>query len=183
VGTTLTERLQIVKADANEFVSVGAHITAGFDKIDSNFIPTAKMVGSSAQSIPNNTLTKCAFNVAQFDSYAARSEGAMINLTNDEITIRKAGIYYLRFNGSFATSGTGVRRGDIRKNGVTLLSEVRTPSAGGACSLSVGDFFNLAVNDIIQAHAFQNSGGAINIDGNTFAEGFSLSATWQGNPT
>jgi len=177
---TLTNRLQISKPDGSEFINV-ALLNAGWDKTDGNFVPAAKMTASVAQSVPNNALTLAAFNVTTFDSYAARAEGAMVNLTNDAITIRKAGLYYVSLVASFAANATGVRRGDIRKNGTSLLSIVDLSFTGGANGVKISDFFNFAVDDVITGGLFQNSGAALNADGNTFAEGMALTAIWLGS--
>ena len=176
---TTTNRLLMSKPDDDEFVSV-ALLNANWDKADADFRPAAKMVASAAQSIVTATTTKCAYNVTNFDSYAARPEGAMINLTNDEITIRKAGLYLVTTSGSFAANATGVRRLDIRKNGTSLVSDTRVASAQ-TCGLHLAGIFAFAVNDLITAACFQNSGGNLNIDGNTFADGMELSVLWLGS--
>lgn len=177
---TLTNRLGLSKPDTAELVSI-ALLTNNFDLIDANFIPAAKMVASVAQSVPNNAVTTAAFNVTGIDTYSARPEGAMVNLTTDTITIRKTGLYYVSLVASFVANATGVRRCDIRKNGTSLLSEVRVAFTGGANTVQAGDLFSLADTDAITGALFQNSGGALNADGNTFAEGMALSVYWVGS--
>jgi len=179
---TTTPRLTLSKPDGAELVSI-ALINANSDKIDSNFIPAAKMTASAAQSVPNNALTTAAFNTTGFDTYAARPEGAMVNLTTDTITIRKDGIYYVSLNAAFVANATGVRRGDIRKNGTSLLSIVDLSFSGGANCVKISDFFAFVTNDAITGGLFQNSGAALNADGNTFAEGMALSVIWVGSLT
>lgn len=183
MSQTTTDRVKAIKntPGTGEFVQV-SEINDAFDKLDNHFVPAAKMVNSVAQSIPNNAITTATYNTTLFDTYAGRGEGPMANNSTETITIRKSGLYLVTANNSFAVNATGVRRADIRKNGTSILSIVNGAFTGGATTLCLSDIFDLDANDTITCVVFQTSGAALDCDGNTFAEGKSLSAVWVGSP-
>lgn len=171
------------KPDNAEFISV-ALLNGNWDKADANFIPAAQMKTSTNQAITNNLTTKVAYDITAYDSYAARSEGAMVNLTNDEITIRKAGLYSVTALASFAANATGIRRLQIAKNGATITPfQQPTVSSGGSTSMIVHELLVLAVNDIISVNCFQTSGGNLDLTNLGFADGNNVCVAWLGNTT
>lgn len=171
------------KPDINELVSI-ALINNNMDLIDANFIPAAMMRATVDQSIANNITTKAAYDAVAYDSYAARSEGAMVSLSNDEITIRKAGLYLVVLNTNFAAGATGVRRSHIAKTppGASLTpNQNPSPAAGGSVSLPISEPMVCAVNDVISTNVFQTSGGALNLTNLGFTDGNFLAVVWLGN--
>lgn len=186
MAETTTSRLGLIKntPGTGEQVNI-AEINSGFDAIDKNFIPAAKIIRTAAspQSIPNSAATGVDYNSTAFDSYAARPEGPMADTTNDRIIIRKDGVYIVSAGGNFAANATGVRRIDIVKNGVTLAGDTTAGFVGAANGLSFSAPFSFVNGDLITINVFQNSGAGLVWDLNTFAEGNYLSAVWHGSLT
>lgn len=181
MAETLTTRLQLIKNDTLELVNIN-EINAAFDKIDNNLVPAAKMFNSIQQSIPTAASTLIQYNSTSFDSYAGRAEGPMVDLAAESITIRKTGVYMVSIGGSFVANVTGVRRLDINKNGVTQVNSTVMPGfTGSANTLTFSSSFYLVAGDVITGGAFQNSGGALGFDKNTFVEGDFLDVVWVGS--
>jgi hypothetical protein len=180
---TLTSRLGLIKntPGTGEQVNI-AEINSAFDEIDDNFVPAAKIINTNAapQTVPNNAATQILYNATAFDSYSSRPEGPMADTTNDQIIIRKDGVYIVTCGGNFAANATGVRRLDVLKNGVTQGGDTAAGFTGAANGLSYSLSLSLFNGDLVTAKAFQNSGAGLVWDLNTFIEGNFLSAIWVG---
>lgn len=175
---TLTNRLGLSKPDDAELVSI-ALLDSNFDKIDNDFRPAARMSTSVDQSIAHNTLTATAFNVTDYDSYAARPEGAMVNLSTDVITIRKTGLYVICNKVTFASNATGVRRLDLNVNGVLEETHANGAFTGANLLLYMTTLRPLTAGDTLTSSCFQTSGGALNA---LFAtKGTMLGCAWVGS--
>ena len=184
MGQTFTTRVKAIKNDDAETVLV-SEINGAFDKLDNNFTPAAKMRSSGAQSITNSSSVKIAYDQTVFDSFAARSEGAMADLSNDQINIRIAGLYLITASVVFVSNITGYRSVGIRK-GATLIKRVSTDGNTQNSidtSMTVSDPIVCAANDIISAVALQTSGAALNIDPSFGGalDAIALSAVWLGS--
>jgi len=183
---TLTSRLGLIKPTPGTSDQVDiAELNSNADFIDKNFIPSAKIINTVAapQTIPNNAATQVLYNATAFDSYAARPEGAMADTTNDQIVIRKDGIYIVICGGNFAANAVGVRRLDLLKNGVTQGGDTALGFTGAANGLSYSTPMDCVNGDLITVKVFQNSGAGLVWDLNTFVEGNFLGVVWHGSRT
>lgn len=179
MSQTLTDRVEAIKntPGTGENVLV-AEINSAFDKFDNHFIPAAKLRNTVAQSVPNNAVTGVVYNTVVYDSYAARSEGAMANAATETITIRKTGLYLIVNKVAFLASVVGVRRLDINKNGALFHTKTRAGFTGGANVVDISTIEVLTAGDTITSSAYQNFGSALDTDpGNN---GVELSVAWLG---
>ena len=181
---TLTDRLKAIKntPGSGELAQV-SEINAAFDKFDNHYIPACKIWSSVDQSIPNNVSTPILYNATIFDTYAARAEGPMADLSNDRITIRKPGLYMVHAN-MLANAGVaaGIMRLNIAINGTVNLSFF-DPAPAAAQSQDLYGFYVLAANDLITASCQQSQGSARIYTNNTYQNIFTLSAIWLGGNT
>jgi hypothetical protein len=158
-----------------------SELNDAFDKFDNNFVPACKIRNSATQVIATGTPTDLQYNATAFDSFAARSEGPMADLSNDRIQIRKAGVYIVKANSWITTvSAVGVMRMDLRINGAAtkVCQEIATNTI---ITQDVWDIMLLAVNDLITCNVNQTSGANRNYSDNTLPNGFELSAVWLGS--
>jgi hypothetical protein len=182
MAQTLTDRVKAIKntPGTGENVDV-SEINSAFDKFDNHFIPAAKMTRTTTQSISNNTGTKIAYDTVEFDTYASRTEGAMASASNDEFTIRKAGLYRVEAKLNWPGNATGYRSMRIVKNGTTINAMYIVGSSAASQTTHISDTLLLAVNDVIQFHCFQNSGGSLITDTDTYPDMIEGSVIWQGS--
>jgi len=91
VSQTLTDRVKAIKntPGTGENVLV-SEINAAFDKFDNHFIPFCKIQGAAPQIIGSGAgQVQVTFDTTRTDTYAARSEGAMADLANDELSFAR----------------------------------------------------------------------------------------------
>ncbi len=123
----------------------------------------ARITATAAQSLTNNTLTKITFNTASAtpttDSYDPKT---WFDDANDRIVIGKAGFYNITANIGFASNATSRRLVQIFVNGSDRGSVNVTAAAAGTTLLTVSTNVYLALNDYVEVHALQLSGGALN---------------------
>lgn len=183
MSQTLTDRTKAIKntPGTGELVSI-AEINSAFDKFDAHFIPMCKIYGNAQQVIGSGVgQVQLLYDTTRIDTYAARTEGPMADLVNDKITIRKAGLYYLKVNTLFlAGTAAGILRLDMAVNGVTDLSAFDIGTAQ-ATSMEVSQYRILAVNDTITAFVQQTTGANRTIDDNTYNNINTLEAVWLGS--
>jgi len=181
MGQTLTSRVKAIKNDDLENVLV-SEINGAFDKFDNHFIPACKIrrngtqvvVSGSGQNLLN-------YDTIVYDTYAARSEGPMADLSNDKIIIRKLGLYWVRAT-TLANAGTaGMLRLDLAVNGVTNNSDFQTGQTTTASSQMLAMPIVLAANDYIQAYVQQTTGSNRTYTNNTYDHIFTLEAIWMGS--
>lgn len=183
MSQTLTDRVEAIKntPGTGELVQV-AEINSAFDKFDNHFIPACKIHNNVTQTVVSGSgQNLLQFNQTIFDSYAARAEGAMADLNNDKIIIRKAGLYMLRAN-VLANAGTaaGILRLDLLINAGTINSRF-DPATAQAQSQELIQFQVCAVNDAITAAVQQTTGANRVYDRNTYSNIFNLEAIWVGS--
>ena len=126
------------------------------------FAPTGPAWGamrqSAAQSIPNATLTAL--------SWANRTDIAANGVTvgNSGLTCVVPGLYQITGQVSFVTNITGQRHCLIQLNGNTIIhGSGSNASTGTEISRHRADgLWNLAINDVINLAAYQNSTAALN---------------------
>lgn len=184
MSQTLTNRVEAVNntPGTGENVLV-AEINSNNNKFDHHFIPACKIWSSVDQSLPNNVQTQLLYNTTIFDSYATRSEGAMADLANDRIVIRKAGLYKVRASNLLVAGvAAGIIRSNLAINGVVTNSTFDGPEASAKSQEISGEYI-LAEGDLITCLMQQNQGSARLNTNNTYQNIFCLSAIWQGNIT
>lgn len=185
MSQTLTDRVKAIlnTPGTGENVLI-SELNAAFSKFDNNFIPACKMylnTTSNPQTLTHNVTSVHDFSNTDYDTYAARAEGAMADLANNKIIIRETGIYMLAFGSGWASNATGVRRLSLKKNG-TNMAHVEGPAVTSfvtAYGLAVPEL--CAVNDEFTLETIQTSGGGLLVSNGTYAEACFLSATWMGN--
>lgn len=184
MAQSLTSRVKAIKntPGTGEQVQI-SEVNSAFDKFDHHFVPACKIWSSIDQSIPNNVVTNLLFNQTIFDSYAARSEGPMADLSNDRIIIRKDGLYRVRCK-VLANAGTaaGIIRLNLATNGTVNNSNFLGPEAA-AVSQEISDTYVLSNGDNISASVQQSQGSSRVYTNNTYQNIFTLSAVWIGNAT
>lgn len=184
MAQSLTNRVKAIKntPGTGEFADV-SEINAAFDKFDNDFRPMCKIENTAVQSIPSGGLQQLQYNGIIYDSYAARSEGPMADLSNDRIICRKSGMYTVGARIWTTTpSATGVMSLGIYVNGNGQVMEQLTPGAQ-QCTQSVIDDIELVNGDILIVNAIQTSGAARNYTRNTWPNGFTFWCNWKGTDT
>jgi len=159
---------------ADHELSGDAHVRLFYD--GTNYVTTGMLVQeysagvyrTTNQSIPNATNTNVIFDTEAFDN------GDMVDLgtNNERVTIPFAGRYQVSFSVEFASNATGRRRIVLRKNGVSGGAGVMQAidvAASGVNDTEIGGsrLLNLAANDYLELEIYQDSGGALDILGNT----------------
>lgn len=119
---------------------------------------------NSNVSIPDSSITQIGFGTQDQESGSAVTWDG----TNNRFTVNIAGVYVITANIMWAGNSTGSRRLNI--NAGALTDHVRSvPGNTNNYSQTLTVMVNLAVSDIINCQVYQNSGGALNIDGTTAA--------------
>lgn len=123
--------------------------------------PCCRVFNNAAISIPNNSITTLSYNNERYDT-----DNIHDNVTNpNRLTCQTAGKYIITLNLGFAANVTGYRGGYINVSGITVASQVTNAvSATDRTYLTVATEYQMAVGDFADSQAFQNSGGALNLD-------------------
>jgi hypothetical protein len=101
-----------------------------------------------------------------FDTAGADSYGIAWDASNNRFVIPKDGRYHLSTAIRWATNGNGWRSAYIAVNGVGILPDL---NSGGQFIVSkVSGSLYLRTGDVVSVLVFQNSGGALNIEGDQF---------------
>jgi hypothetical protein len=181
MSQTLTNRVEaIINTPGTGEAAQVSELNTNFTKLDNHFIPGAELRRTTVQSIPNNTTTEIDFTTVGYDSYASRSEGAMASIASNGITIRKTGFYLVSLVGSFAANATGIRRIQVVKNTVAMVSNQKAGSSAASMTVEVTKPMLLDEDDLIEGAVFQNSGAALDLSNNAFDENLALSVIWMG---
>ena len=169
-------------------VAVGDKITASLwndDVRDAvNFLispPRVKVYKTANQSIANSAWACLTWNAEAFDSDTMHDNAT----SNSRITFTTAGTYQITYNALWANNSTGLRNHTIEKNGTTTQGSGTTiiepfaisPVAATHSGASISVMASFVAGDWIQAFAWQNSGGALNLAGVTEAHS-TFSACW-----
>jgi hypothetical protein len=129
--------------------------------------PTPTFIGcdlrkTANQSLSNNTNTAVTFDVENLDT-----NGFHDNSTNNSrITIPTGlgGKYLFNLTGRFAINSSGMRNIAIDINGSGGTGNlVRVPGWNGLSIISASLILNLAAGDYVQFIAYQDSGGALDL--------------------
>jgi hypothetical protein len=119
---------------------------------------------SGNQSISNSTVT-----IVTFDTETVDTDGFHSTVTNtDRLTVPagKAGKYLVVATANFAGNSTGIRQLLLYKNTTQVAENViASNSSGGSTNANAQIIVDLAVGDYMSYSVWQNSGGALNIQG------------------
>jgi hypothetical protein len=129
---------------------------------------------SIALSIPNNSTTLMTFNSERRDDASFHSTS--VNTGRLTVPTGYAGWYKIQGDVDWASNATGLRTLAIRLNGGNwIAADSRTPISGNVTQHSISGLYYLADGDYVEMLAFQNSGGALNINAtNNFSPEFSM---------
>lgn len=147
--------------------------------------PMCMIYKTAAQSIANNTGTIISWDAEYLDTDSMWSSGATISCTT-------AGIYLTTVAVQWQTNTAGIRRANLQKNitGTTYDTAKRvwewnsgpmgTVGWGG---LSYSALVSMAANDTLAVGVVQNSGVALNINGDATSLEVTFSMLWVGQAT
>lgn len=120
----------------------------------------ARVHNNAAISIANDSFVALTFNSERYDKGGLHSTAA----NTGRLTVLKPGRYRVTVNATFDVNSTGSRSLLIRLNGATFLAAQRTAAfATVSCPLTVTTDYLCAASDYFEAIAYQNSGGALDI--------------------
>lgn len=125
--------------------------------------PWCRAYSTVALSVPNITVTALALNSERQDNGSHHSTSS--NTSRVAPIVAKG--YVISGTLSFAASAGGDQRTALlRVNGVTVIAQhdERRNSAGGATALTVTTLYRLGVGDYVELCAYQDSGGALNVN-------------------
>jgi hypothetical protein len=118
----------------------------------------AHVANSSNQAIPNLVSSALSFDTEREDSSGMHS-----NVNNSRLTCVQAGRYLIRCSLIFSANNVGGSRSiALRMNGSLLLGAQNGPVMNANTHLTISLDYRLAVNDYVEAMAYQDSGGALN---------------------
>lgn len=144
-----------------------------------NNAPTATVIQTTAQSVPNNTDTAITFQSGLYDNWSGFSAG-----TPTRYTVQISGVYAVSAAVSWAGNASGRRYHYLRRNGLYVIpgSAVDVASSGTANMMITTPMvlYFLFNTDYIEVMANQNSGGALNTATGGAASAFvsSLNLKW-----
>jgi hypothetical protein len=131
---------------------------------------------SAAQSIGSGTSTALSFNSERHDSDGFHSTSS--NTNRITIPAGMGGKYVISGQVRFAANATGFREVSIRVGGATTIAIQDTLAVGGVPTiLSITTVYELAAGDYVELLAYQNSGGALDVDSSgNYSPEFSIAA-------
>jgi hypothetical protein len=143
------------------------------DVVDLGNVPTCGVHKTGEQSIADATDAEIAFGTTTWDT------DGMADLSNNGITIQRAGLYLVTCNARFATHALGLRRLRVRVNDtIYFMGQTVGVHATGNVRLSCSTPRYFDIGDTITAVVYQNRGDVLNLNGSTATEhGPQLTAT------
>ena len=178
--TTKGDLYTFSTSDARLAVGATNGMALTVDSAEATGLKYVGFVGASAyrnasQTISNATETALTFNSENYDTDSFHDNST--NNTRMTVPAGKAGKYLITANTTFTNNATGQRIVYVYV-GATLV-HTSGPAIGGSASIDLGIstsyVANLAVADIVEVRAYQNSGGSLAILGNTDRSSFQVS--------
>lgn len=117
---------------------------------------------TTAQSISNGSETAVTLNAETTDTDVIHDDST----NNSRLTCKTAGTYLIAGSLEFAGATGGIRDVYLRIGGSTRIAtgvRAESPTASGSPLAVVGSWV-MAVNDYVEMTAFQNQGGAVNVN-------------------
>lgn len=144
-----------LKSFGDTVFSQGTRITA----LEVAVAPAARVYKTANQSISDSAFNKVTWDAATLDN------NSMFDNANDRLIINTPGLFDFNVQICWALNGTGYREMVLYKNGVLLESlgsdsgsnDLRVNGHSSPIQCIVGDYFEIFV--------YQNSGGALNVQG------------------
>lgn len=135
----------------------------------------------SDQSIPDSAFTNLLFGTEKYDTASSVASTYHSNSSNtDRLTVPSglAGYYRIAANISWAVSATGTRRMRIQHSTDGVIAADSRPGLTGInTQMSLATEWYFAAGDYCYVEVWQNTGGALAIDGttNTYLPAFGMS--------
>ena len=126
----------------------------------------ARVYNSAAISIPNNTATILTFNSERYDTDGLHS----VSVNTDRLTCTRSGVHLISASIQFAAAAGGRRQlyfvvTPLLGGAAAVAAEQRTPiGVTAADQITISAIYSLSAGDYVQLVAYQNSGGALNVD-------------------
>ncbi len=127
------------------------------------------LLRSGNQSIANNTDVAVLFDNEGFDTDSFHSTST--NTSRITIPSGKGGYYQFNYNVMWAANSSGLREVMLFKNGTRVQYYTALAITSGSQSQAITMIQAGAVGDYFELYVFQNSGGAINLQGTSTAQG------------
>lgn len=141
--------------------------------------PSCRVTNSGAISLTNNTVTALTFDTETWDVGGMHSTSS--NTSRITIPTGGAGLYLFAGCVQFASNATGFRELKITLNGggSTAISATRVNAINGSTTrMECTALYKAQAGDYFELTAYQNSGGALNLDSSATAPSPIFSATW-----
>jgi len=127
--------------------------------VELGYTQGARVYHSANQSIPNSSNTVLAFDTELYDTDTIHD----VSTNNSRLTCKTAGIYLISAAIVFGYSSASNKRHIcfLKLNNTTQIGRAEEVSTGGyPCPVAVATY-QLAVNDYVEAIAYQDTGGAL----------------------
>lgn len=169
----------VPSVSTGDVYTASAYNTYTATNVSNLIVPaSAGIYNTGNVSVPNVTWTRLSFTTAAWDTDSMKAAGTVTGLS-----INTTGLYVITISAAFDTNTTGVNREILIDKGTAstlttvLAAASLTWGANGYADLNASIVAPLTAGDTVQAFAFQNSGGALNMLGATTRI---FSATWIG---
>lgn len=116
---------------------------------------------SGAVSVADSTWTALALNVEQWDIGGMHS--TVTNTSRVTVPTGQGGHYSFVGQAGFAANATGMRKLAIARNGTRIWSVSLPGTATDVLVMNIKFEFPLSAGDYVELHAYQSSGGALNV--------------------
>jgi hypothetical protein len=173
-GSSTVSRIGI--GSTGQILTVAAGIPAWSTPAAAGYVGVG-LTKSADQSLTNATYTAISWDGEGWDTNSFHDNAT----NNSRVTIPsgKAGKYLVEITFNFAASGVGsIRLVNLYKNGVGTGDVNFSPNPTFNAGAVFSKVLDLAVSDYIQAFAYQDSGGALNLKATSF--GTSMQVTYLG---
>ena len=117
--------------------------------------PVFRLTASSAQSVPNATLTawSASSGTVTVDNYTGSSAAAYV--------VQRDGLYLFHATAAWAANATGVRLAGATINGTTYWGPAYKAASTGTTNCTKTQIFSLRAGDTVALALYQSSGGAL----------------------
>ncbi len=128
--------------------------------VDLAAAPSARVYNDANLTATTGVSLTLTFNSERFDTAALHDTTTNTN----RLVAVTAGVYVITASIEWAANATGQRRIQIRNNvAANLAATFHDAAAAGATRQSVTTIYKLAQNDWVEATAFQDSGGNLDV--------------------